>query len=111
MLVCLGHDVSIIAHFRNAIHFGISVLADDQQDLSERFARKGQDRFEGVDWQAGVTGVPLLSGSLARMEFTICRRIPMGDHDIFVGEMVHSQVGEGQPLIHFLGAYHRLRTL
>jgi flavin reductase (DIM6/NTAB) family NADH-FMN oxidoreductase RutF len=111
VLVCLGHDVSIITHFRNAIYFGISVLADHQQHLSESFARKGQDRFEGVDWYSGATGVPLLSGSLARVECAVHRRIEMGDHDIVVGEMVHSQVAEGWPLIHFLGTYHRLETL
>src|SRR6266481_7302325 len=45
VLICLGHDVPIIHHFRKATYFGISVLADDQQALSERFARKGEDRF------------------------------------------------------------------
>ena len=111
VLICLGHDVSIIHHFRNAIYFGISVLADDQQALSERFARKGEDRFERVEWHPGVTGVPLLSGSLARIECSIHRRVEMGDHDIFVGEMAHADVVEGAPLIHFAGNYHRLKTL
>ena len=108
MLICLGHDVSIIRHFRNAIYFGISVLADDQQALSERFATKGQDRFDRVAWRPGATGVPLLSGSLAAMECTVHRRMEVGDHDIFVGEMVHAHVGEGGPLIHYASQYRRL---
>src|SRR5438128_1024697 len=90
VLICLGHDVSIIHHFRNSIYFGISVLADDQQALSERFARKGEDRFDGVPWRSGATGVPLLSGSLAGIECGVHRRIEMGDHDLFVGEMIHT---------------------
>src|SRR4051812_26831832 len=79
VLICLGHDVSVISHFRKATFFGISVLAEHQQALSERFARKGQDRFDGVSWHPGITGVPLLSRSLSRMECAIHQRIQMGD--------------------------------
>jgi len=111
VLICLGHDVSVISCFRKARHFGINVLAADQQALSERFALKGCDRFERIEWHPGVTGVPLLSGSLARIECAIHRRVEMGDHDIFVGEMAHADVVEGAPLIHFAGNYHRLKTL
>jgi flavin reductase (DIM6/NTAB) family NADH-FMN oxidoreductase RutF len=108
ILICLGHDVSIIHHFRNAIYFGISVLADHQQALSERFARKGEDRFDGVAWRPGATRVPLLSGSLAGIECRVHRRIQMGDHDIFVGEMMHTHVGEGGPLIYYASDYRKL---
>ena len=109
VLICLGHEVSIIHHFRNATYFGISVLADDQQALSERFARKGEDRFDGAAWRPGTTGVPLLSGSLAGIECKVYRRIEMGDHDLFVGEMIHTHGGEGSPLIYYGSEYRRLR--
>jgi len=32
----------------------------------------------------------------------------MGDHDILVGEMVHLQVIDGNPLLHFRGGYRKL---
>ena len=105
VLICLGHAVSAIHHFRSATHFAINILAEDQRALSDRFARKGHDRFEGVDWQPGVTGVPLLPGVLAAIECAVHRIVPMGDHDILVGEVVHAQVHEGEPLLHFAGKY------
>ena len=105
ILICLGHEVSAIHHFRTATHFGINVLAEDQRALSERFARKGHDRFDGVAWQPGVTGVPLLPGVLAAIECAVHRIVPMGDHDILVGEMVHAQIHDGEPLLHFGGRY------
>jgi flavin reductase (DIM6/NTAB) family NADH-FMN oxidoreductase RutF len=108
ILICLGHGVSAIHHFRTATHFGINILAADQRALSERFARKGQDRFDGVAWQPGVTGVPLLPGALAAIECAVHRIVPMGDHDILVGEMVHTQVHDGEPLLHFGGSYRKL---
>ena len=47
--ICLGHAVSLIEIFRAATYFGINVLAENQRALSERFARRGEDRFEGID--------------------------------------------------------------
>ena len=108
ILICLGHGVSAIHHFRAATHFGINVLAEDQRVLSERFARKGHDRFDGVAWQPGVTGVPLLPGVLAAIECAVHRTVSMGDHDILVGEMVHAQVNDGEPLLYFAGGYRKL---
>ena len=108
VLICLGHDVSVIEAFRAATHFGISVLSESQRHLSERFARKGHDRFDGVPWQPGETGVPLLAGALAAIECEVRQRFTSGDHDIFVGEMVGARVAEGEPLIHFASRYRRL---
>src|SRR5690349_9317331 len=45
ILICLGHAVTVIDAFRGASHFGINVLEESQRDLSERFARRGFDRF------------------------------------------------------------------
>src|SRR4051812_38367744 len=45
VLICLGHRVTVIDLFRKAKYFGINILGAEQQELSDRFARKGQDRF------------------------------------------------------------------
>jgi flavin reductase (DIM6/NTAB) family NADH-FMN oxidoreductase RutF len=111
ILICLGHEVSIIQHFRDATYFGINILNETQQALSERFARKGHDRFDELKWRPGVTGVPLLPACLAQIECAVYRRVEMGDHDILVGEMVHERVTEGEPLIHFASAYRKLEPL
>ena len=108
ILICLGHAVSAIHHFRAATHFGINVLAEDQRALSDRFARKGQDRFDAVAWRPGITGVPLLPGVLAAIECAVHRIVPMGDHDILVGEMVHAEIHDGAPLLYFSGSYRKL---
>jgi rhodanese-related sulfurtransferase len=47
--------------------FGISVLGLDQTSVARRFASglPLADRFDGVPWEPGVSGVPLVSGSLS----------------------------------------------
>ena len=107
--ICLGHAVTLIDLFRAANFFGINVLAEDQQPVSERFARKGLDRFAGIGWTLGDHDVPLLEGALASIECQIDQRIPVGDHDIFVGRMIGIRVREGAPLLHFSGAYRKLQ--
>jgi flavin reductase (DIM6/NTAB) family NADH-FMN oxidoreductase RutF len=109
VMICLGHAVSAIEHFRAAKHFGINVLAEGQRDLSDRFARKGEDRFDGLEWQPGVTGVPLLPGVVAAIECAVHRRFTAGDHDVFVGEMLKGRVTKGDPLIYFGSRYRELK--
>ena len=106
--ICLGHAVSLMDLFRASNSFGINILAEDQRLLSERFARKGQDRFQGVAWIPGDTGVPLIDGALAAIECQVEQRIPVGDHDIFVGRTVATHVSDGAPLVHFSGGYRKL---
>jgi flavin reductase (DIM6/NTAB) family NADH-FMN oxidoreductase RutF len=108
ILICLGHQVTEIDAFRASAHFGINVLAEGQRDFAERFSRKGQDRFDGLKWRRGKTGVPILAGVLAAIECAVRQRITAGDHDIFVGEMVRARVAHGTPLIHFASHYRRL---
>jgi flavin reductase (DIM6/NTAB) family NADH-FMN oxidoreductase RutF len=109
VLICLGHAVTSIDIFRASRHFGLSVLFDHQREISDRFARKGEDRFDGLRWEAGATGVPLLTDVLAQMECEVERRVAAGDHDIFIGRMLRARIAEGEPLIYFAGQYRGLR--
>ena len=105
VLICLGHAVTVIEAFRKAPHFGINVLKAEQRHLSERFARKGFDRFDGVAWERGATGSPLLPGVLAAIECAVHERFTSGDHDILVGRMVQARIDDGSPLIYYASGY------
>ena len=105
--ICLGHAVTVIDIFRESRHFGINILAENQQALSARFARKGLDRFDGVEWYRGENGAPLLPSVLAAIECEQRQRFTAGDHDILVGEMLSARIGEGEPLLYFASRYRR----
>ena len=110
VLICLGHAVTNIEQFRRARYLGLSFLNEEQRPLSDRFARKGYDRFDGVDWYCGETGAPLISGALGAMECATYQRFTSGGHDIFVTEVMRTQIGEGSPLIYFASRYRALCT-
>jgi len=108
ILICLAHTVRMIELFRRCKHFGITVLAEDQQTLSDRFARPAEDRFESLDWSRGQTGAPVFPGALAIIECALRDRLTAGDHDIFVGEVVSAHWHQGEPLIYFGSQYRVL---
>lgn len=88
--------------FRDAERFVVNILADDQVDVSNRFARGGVDKFAGLQTQPGLGGVPLLTGCTAYLE---CRRInsfPGGDHVVFLGEVERIE-RSGRPALVFGG--------
>jgi flavin reductase (DIM6/NTAB) family NADH-FMN oxidoreductase RutF len=108
LLVCVWQDSDFHGVLAEAAQFGLSVLADDQEAVSRRFASEVGDRFDGVPWSAHGTGVPLLDGAAAHI---VCRRldgIPAGDHTIFLGEVQAGSVFDRTPLLHVRGAYRRL---
>ncbi len=108
ILICLGHEVTMIEVFRQARYFGLSFLREDAVAVSRRFATKGLDRFDAVEWVRGETGVPLLANALATLECASYQRIVSGDHDILVGEVVRTEVAEGEPLIYYASRYRKL---
>ena len=108
LLICLGHDVTMIEAFRRAAHFGINILREQDKELSQRFATKGLDKFNGIGWRTGQTGVPLIDCALTTIECETHQRIISGDHDILVGRVVATRVGDGAPLIYYASRYRKL---
>lgn len=108
VLICIDHRAAILPPFREAPYFGLSILAEQQQDISHRFATRPDDRFENVDWRQGHYPVPLINGALATLEARVDRVLDAGDHAIFLGEVLHVTVAEGEPLIYFQG-YQKLQ--
>jgi flavin reductase (DIM6/NTAB) family NADH-FMN oxidoreductase RutF len=108
-LICLGHAIAAIDVFREARYFGLSILRENQRQISERFAMRIDDRFESLAWRLGETGVPLLEGALATMQCETRHTVAAGDHDIFIGEMVRASAEEGKPLLYFASEYAGLK--
>ena len=108
VLVCVDHRARILEHFRIGEHFGINILGAGQKQLSDKFAGSGYDRFEGVDWFPGQTGVPLLPDVLATLECSKVEVVTAGDHDIVIGEVLHANCQDGEPLVFYSSQYRCL---
>ncbi|MEX0343224.1 MAG: flavin reductase family protein [Erythrobacter sp.] len=94
--------------FRDATSWAVHVLAADQQPMSDRFARPGEDKFAGLDVADGPEGAPLLEGCAARFGCRARFEYEGGDHAIFLGEVVDFDRREAAPLIYHGGRYGRV---
>lgn len=87
----------------------VNFLSRDQQDVATQFARRGIDRFAGVDWCPLPTGEAVLRGTTAWIRGEIDSRIPVGDSLLVT---VHAQLAhqaeEPRPLLYIDRSYHHL---
>ena len=87
LLVCPGRHLSRFATFRTTSHFGVSILAEDQEEVSNLFAGGTGDRFALCHWDEGTHGVPLIAGRAAGFICSTHDRIEAGDHLILIGRI------------------------
>lgn len=94
--------------FIEATHFSVSVLASDQESVAQQFASRAPDRFDGIALTEHVGSAPLIKGALAHF---VCRKVTdyrVGDHELFVGEVLRVETRAGQPLVFFNSKFARL---
>ena len=100
-----------LAGFRAAGRFVVNVLALDQLELAQRFARPApalaHDKFDGVDWRAGLHGLPVLGGCAARRECRIVGDQPGGDHVLFLGAVERYAHAAAAPLLFCNGQFQQ----
>ena len=108
VLVCVDKKAESHPHVEASGIYAVNFLTQQQVDLSNRFAKSGYDKFEGVEWNRGGLGLPLLPGALAHLECRVANKVDAGDHTIFVGQVESGEVVGGDPLMHFSGAYRAL---
>jgi flavin reductase (DIM6/NTAB) family NADH-FMN oxidoreductase RutF/DNA-binding MarR family transcriptional regulator len=91
--------------FNDASHFAVNILAADQIDLSNQFARPNDDKFAGIEYEEGVGGAPLFSDCAARFQCELHRQVDGGDHWILIGKVVAFDDFGRSPLLYHQGAY------
>lgn len=109
VLVCVDHLAETYLHIRDHGQFGVSVLKQEQEALSEFFAdpeRNPDAAYRlGVTYQQMASGLPVLADALAKLDCTVMAAHAAGDHTIFVGNVNEVQVEDGVPLLYFRGRY------
>ncbi|KRP67025.1 p-hydroxyphenylacetate 3-hydroxylase reductase component [Pseudomonas orientalis] len=91
--------------FKQASHFAVNVLAADQIDLSNNFARPRDDRFAEIEYQPGEGGAPVFADCSARFHCENFQQVDGGDHWIMIGKVVAFDDFGRAPLLYHQGAY------
>lgn len=106
VLWSIADDANTYDAFINAEHFAVNVLTIGQQDLSDRFATKGVDKFDGVECKEGLHGIPILPAYAVCFECRTEHRYEGGDHKIIVGRVLRVEDRDEDPLIFYRGHFH-----
>lgn len=91
--------------FQQSGFFAVNVLSALQIDLSHRFATPSKDKYDGVSFELGLGGCPLLTDPLATFECETEAKVDGGDHVIFIGRVNRITWRDGEPLIFSGGQY------
>ena len=62
--------------------FAVNVLAHDQHAVSNQFARKGTDKWAGIDWSPAASGNPIIADTLMWVDCEIWAEHEAGDHHL-----------------------------
>ncbi len=109
VLVCVDHKARTHAHLHARKRFGVNVLSSNQQAISEYYARSSETHQHpesaGARFERTAHGTPVLQEALAYLECRLVSAQPAGDHTIFIAEVEHVEVRDGEPLLFFRSRY------
>ncbi|NKJ48636.1 hypothetical protein CIC12_18210 [Burkholderia sp. SG-MS1] len=91
--------------FRDTERFVVNILAVDQIHVSDRFAKSGDDKFDGFETDEGLAGLPIIRGAAAYLECRKMATYPGGDHVVFLGLVENLFRGDRAPLAFCDGQY------
>lgn len=108
VLCCVDRAAAMYDTLATADGFIVNILSDGQEALARRFSGPDPNRFDGIGYSRGTSGIVVLDDVLGYLE---CRRIAThvgGDHCIYVGEVEFAASNEGRPLLYYRGGYAQL---
>lgn len=111
VLWSLAKSAGSLPVFTSAEYFAVHILSEDQQELSNRFAKRGIDKFSGVEVERGPDDIPLITDCTARFVCRTTYQYEGGDHIIFVGEVIEFCHWQRPPLLFHGGQYGQLRNV
>ena len=105
LLVSIAKTSSNYNNFANASHFAINILAEEQKDVSNTFARPSDDRFANLAWTKSASHNPVIDQVSAWFDCTTYQVVDAGDHAILIGKVEDFGSAGFAGLGYYRGAY------
>ena len=106
-VVSINHRAQMHGRLRQAGHYGVSFLSQEQQHLATHFAGKP---IEGLvpDFELAER-TPTLKRAVAAVTADVVTTAECGDHTLFIGQITSLTLGDARaPLLFYGGRYARL---
>ena len=109
VLVCIDRAASMHGLLQPDVAFAVNILSAGQEAISRRFSTGDPpNRFDGLGYARGQTGVPLLDDVLAWLECRVAGRHEEGDHTVVIGRVETAGARQDRPLLYYRGGYATL---
>ena len=112
ILICVANGAAILPILEKNKRFGVSVLREGHEAISEYFAKGAQtaeaEQRLSIHYRWTPSGIPVLEGTLLQLSCEVVASHVAGDHTIFLGEALEAEIHEGKPLLYFGGEYRHM---
>ncbi len=111
VMVSIGRERSIHPIIERTGRFGVNILGEDSQAISDCFAGAPsplpRSAFCNADYGLSEMGLPLLDQAIAFLACEVDRIIEAGDHTMYLGVVVETACRDevGWPLLYFRRRY------
>ncbi|GEL76976.1 flavin reductase family protein [Tenuibacillus multivorans] len=101
--ISIDHKARMLDFIKQSGQFAVSILKDEQQDISMHFAGQ-KESFSSVQFDK-ISGVPIIKDALAAVVCDVEEYNEVGDHTLFIGRVLDIELTDGNPLAFYGGQY------
>lgn len=104
--VSIDENAGMYDKLKNTTKFGVSMLKEEQKDLSMIFARqKEKDRV--IEFIVR-DDVPVIKDALATLSCEVDQKVKAGDHLILIAKVTDITIQDGSPILYYGGKYRSM---
>jgi len=96
---CVDKSSSTWPTLRSLGRFTANMLSIDQLSVCKALARKGEDKFRGIDYEESAIGTPRILNSTAWIDCHVISEVVAGDHYMIVGSVSAMEAGARDALM------------
>ncbi|MCU1566357.1 MAG: hypothetical protein JWQ56_1294 [Pseudarthrobacter sp.] len=96
---CVDKSSSTWPALRSLGRFTANILSTQQLGVCKALSRKGDDKFQGIDYEESALGTPRILFSTAWIDCQVLSEVVAGDHYMIVGAVKAMEAGTGNALM------------
>lgn len=108
IVISVANKAKMNDSIKSAGSFAVSLLANDQEEMSMYFAGQIKEKREIVF--KSFDGMPVIDGALANITCDVHNAHIEGDHTLYIGKVrdIALKEGDDKPLTYFSGRYYNI---
>lgn len=80
-------------------NFTANILSTEQLSVCRALSRKGEEKFQGIEYAESILGTPRILNSTAWIDCKVLSEVVAGDHYMIVGAVAAMDAGTGDALV------------